>query len=180
MKIEWNQNPLWSNIVLETDEDKEMFVTRWQNDEMSNLLCSIQSYFTENKLTREKVSKWQSIVNTEFTDESIQRLASFLDDVHIGDCTCVPCTCMKCYVEEFTGISTINGIDKHQLHKIDKAFSLHSKIDGAIEYLAIKPTYIKQDNWRNGYEIHIPRWETERIAALGWLKEYKEKHSFRK
>jgi alpha-L-fucosidase len=92
-------------------------------------------------------------------------------------------TCVKCMAEEALGISTIEGLGKHSAHKIMGAFGENSSIDEAINRLETKPDYTyKPESWINfsqkEYEKHIPRWEAERLAALKWLKTYKEEHGF--
>jgi hypothetical protein len=85
---------------------------------------------------------------------------------------------MKCHAEDALGISTIQGLGKHSAHKIMGAFSETRTIDEAIAYLEQKPSYVKPDNWSTHYEKHIPKWESEREAALKWPKTYKEEHGF--
>lgn len=84
------------------------------------------------------------------------------------------------FVEEALGMSTIKGLGKHSASKIMGAFGDHDNIDEAIAHLEKKPSYVKSDTWPDsvGYDIHIPRWEAEREAALKWLRQYKETHGF--
>ena len=100
----------------------------------------------------------------------------------MGDCTCVPCTCYRCLVESMLGIDTIKGLGKHEANAVQGAFCKDGKktIEEAIATLEADKEYIKPATWPDsvGYEIHIPRWESERKRATEWLKKYKEVHNF--
>ena len=107
---------------------------------------------------------------------------SYIDDQHFGDCICFACSCIRCQIECMLGIDTLKGLGKHQANKVLDAFGKEGNrtIDEAIESLEKDRDYVKPDNWPDsvGYEVHIPRWENERITAIAWLNKYKEEHGF--
>jgi hypothetical protein len=67
---------------------------------------------------------------------------------------------------------------KSTIRKHIKETTKEQTIYEAIAHLEQKPSYVKPDNWKTDYEKHIPRWKSEREAALKWLKRYKEEHGF--
>lgn len=97
---------------------------------------------------------------------------------HIGDCTCVPCSCTKCRAESMLEIDTIRGLGKHSSYKIDSAFSGGASIDEAIHRLEnYQPTYDPNSKWpRSDWEQHVPRWIEEGKRAHAWLVAYRDEH----
>lgn len=190
MKIIWNQNPFLTKVEID-ERDKHMILLAYQNEEFSNILCHLKldlfGEFDRPALTdleeiKRRVAKWGDICNTDIDSEVVQEYISYLDDEHCGDCTCVPASCVRCWVEDMLGINTIKGLGKHSAYKVQGAFGKDGSktIDEAIAVLEKKPEYKKSDSWPDsvGYDVHIPRWEKEREAALNWLKAYKEEHGF--
>lgn len=190
MKINWNQNPFWTTVELD-ERDKQMILAAYQNEQYSDLLCDLnmrlKGEFRDLPLTdieeiKTIADKWRAICNLEVESEEIQDYISYIDDQHGGDCTCFPCTCMRCYIEGMLGIDTLRGLGKHEASTVLGAFGKDGKktIDEAITALEADKEYIKPDTWPDsvGYEIHIPRWESERVNAIEWLKKYKEQHDF--
>jgi len=190
MKINWHQNPFHTTVEID-DRDKQMILLAHQNEEYSNILCELNLRF-EDKIKKDQpltmeeiqkeVAKWGDICNMEVDSEDIQYYVSYLNTEHMGDCTCVPCSCARCQVEDMLGINTIKGLGKHSANKVQGAYGRdgNKTIDEAIASLEKKPEYKKPDTWPDsvGYDIHIPRWEKEREAALTWLRKYKEEHRF--
>lgn len=190
MKINWNPNPFLTTVELD-HYDKTRILLAYQNEEYTNILCSLhmelEGKYTKQKLTdleviAKKVSKWGDICNLKIESEEIQDLIGYLDTPHMGDCTCVPCSCARCQVEEMLGIDTLGNLGKHSARKVEGSFGKdgNKTIDEAIASLEKIPEYIKPDTWPDqvGWDTHIPRWEKERESAVRWLKEYKEKHGF--
>lgn len=190
MKINWHQNPFLTTVELD-ERDKERILIAYQNEEYTNILCDLNldlngSYnrpaLTDLEVIKEKVGKWGEICNLEVESEEIQSYIKELDYPHMGDCTCVPCTCFRCLVESMLGIDTIKGLGKHEANNVLGEFGKDGTktIDEAIATLEADKEYIKPDTWPDsvGYEIHIPRWESERKRAIEWLKKYKEEHGF--
>ena len=192
MKINWNQNPFWTTVDLD-DRDKRMILLAYQNEEYTNILCSLDmdingkyntEPLTDMEKIKEEVHKWESICNLTVDSPEIMQYISFINETHFGDCTCVPCSCVRCWAEDMLGINTMKGLGKHQASKILGAFGKEGNrtIDEAIESLEQPTSYIKTDAWKSftqeQYESHIPRWENERVTAIEWLKKYKEEHGF--
>lgn len=190
MKINWNSNPLHTTIDID-EQDIEKILLYTQCEDFSNILCELELRLEgrlgqETPLTVEEIKKtikpWSSIRNRDIHHDDVQYLVQALQGEHFGDCTCDACSRIKCQAEDTLGIRTTEGLGKHSARKIRGAFGLKSEntIDQALEILAKKPDYVKPATWPDvvGYEIHIPRWEEERIAAYEWLKNYKERHGF--
>lgn len=190
MKINWHPNPFYTKVEID-DRDRHMILLAHQNEEYTNILCrldmEINGKYNRPALTdleeiKKQIDKWGDICNLEVDSEEIQFYVSYLDTEHMGDCTCVPASCARCQVEEMLGINTIKGLGKHSAVKIQGAFGRdgNKTIDEAIASLEQRPSYVKPDSWPDsvGYDIHIPRWESEREAAIKWLKKYKEEHGF--
>lgn len=190
MKIHWNENPLKSTVEL-NNRDREHILAHIQIEAYEEILCDLdlwlqQKIKTDDEPTLEKVHEkirgWGEICNMTIEHEDVRAYEEYLQMSHGGDCTCIPCACVKCLAEEALGISTIEGLGKHSASKIMGAFSDDRTIDEAIERLEKKPSYEKPEAWKGftqeEYEKHIPRWEREREAAAKWLKTYKEDHGF--
>ena len=190
MKIIWHQNPFKTKVEID-ERDKERILIAYQNEEYSNILCDLnlelngkynRPALTDLEIIKEKVGRWDEICDLSVDAEEIQNYISYLDTTHMGDCTCVPCSCMRCFVEDMLGINTIKGLGKHEANNVLGAFGKDEKktIDEAIASLEADKEYIKPETWPDsvGYEIYIPRWESERKRAIEWLKKYKEEHGF--
>lgn len=190
MNIIWNPNPFLTKVEID-DRDKQMILLAYQNEEYSEILCGLnmelkgeygRPALTDLEVVKKEIDKWGAICNMEVDSEQIQCYISYLNTEHMGDCTCVPASCIRCQVEDMLGINTIKGLGKHQANKVQSAFGKdgNKTIDDAIASLEETPSYKKPDTWPDsvGYDVHIPRWESERVSALKWLKAYKEEHGF--
>lgn len=184
MKINWHQNPFFTTVEID-ERDKHMILRAYQNEEYTELLCDLdmqlQGKYREEKLTdleivKEHVSKWGDICNLDIESEEVKRYFSYINYSHMGDCVCVPCSCIRCQVEDMLDINTLKGLGKHSARKIEGAFGKNGSktIDEAIASLEEVPSY---DEYKE-YAMHIPRWENERLFAIEWLKKYKEEHGF--
>jgi hypothetical protein len=190
MKINWHPNPFRTKIEID-DRDKQMLLLAIQNEQYSEILCSLKldmngkfnrPALTDLEVIKKEVNRWSDICNLDVDSEEVLDYIHYLNIEHMGDCTCVPCSCMRCNAEEMLDINTIKGLGKHQANKVQGAFGKDGErtIEEAIASLEVKPEYKKPDTWPDsvGYEIHIPRWESERLSAIEWLKKYKEEHGF--
>jgi len=193
MKINWHQNPLRTAVDLD-ERDKLMLLHSIQNEEYSEILCSLDNWLGRKtkkdveptlEKVHEEIREWGAICNMKITHEEVQLIIDDLQGSHGGDCTCWPMTCFKCMAESYLGIDTLSGLGKHQAAKIMGAFGKNGDrtIDEAIETLKTPIDPEKRDPvWdkypREEYEKHIPRWESERKSALKWLEAYKEEHQF--
>lgn len=190
MKIAWNQNPFLTQIEID-DRDKQMILLAHQNEEYIEILCSLdldlngkynRPALTDIEVVKKEIGKWGDICNLTVDSDVVRYYISYLNTEHMGDCTCVPASCIRCRVEDMLGINTIKGLGKHSANKVQGAFGRdgNKTIDEAIAYLEKVPDYKKPDTWPDsvGWDVHIPRWESEREAAIKWLKVYKEEHGF--
>lgn len=190
MKINWHQNPFLTTVELD-EQDKKRILIAYQNAEYRHILCDLyldlngkynRPALTDLEVIKKKVEKWGKICNLRVDSEEIQEYIKELNYPHLGDCTCVPCTCFRCLVESMLGIDTINGLGKHEANAVQGAFGKDGKktIDEVIATLEADKEYSKPDTWPDSvdYEVHIPRRESERKRAIEWLKKYKEEHGF--
>jgi hypothetical protein len=193
MKISWHQNPFKTKVKID-DSDKERILLAHQNEEYSNILCDLnmdlngkynRKTLTDLEVIKEKVGKWGEICNLTVDSKEIQAYFDYLNTEHLGDCICIPCTCMRCWVEEMLGIDTLKGLYKHSASDVHGAFGKtgENSIDEALEQLKEPHTYeTRHSAWekypREEYEKHIPRWDEERKYGLEWLQKYKEEHNF--
>jgi hypothetical protein len=186
MKIIWNPNPLRTIVEID-DSDRERVIPQLQNEAYTDLISGLEYMIERGRVNSleqvsEYLSKWTTIVDMTKDSEKIKELETYLQSEHAGDCTCIPCSCMKCYAEYILGICTTQGLGKHEGGLIQGAFgkTRDRSIDEAIESLRKVPDYRRPDSWPQSvdYERHIPRWEQERLNALHWLITYKETHGF--
>ena len=194
MNILWNSNPFLTKIELD-DKDKKMLLLAYQNEEYVNILCELDMHL-DGKFTKrtpldldgvsKQVKKWTHIHELDIESEEIQDIISYLNYIHMGDCTCVPCSCARCYAEELLDINTLPGLGKHMAHAINSAFFRKDStrtIDEAIEYLKTPYEYKDRHECYKDYseEKYMPltvRWNKDREAAASWLMRYKEDHGF--
>lgn len=192
MKITYNKNPLFTTIDLDENDKKELWY-KIKVAELEELLSSTHFYLEEGKYFNLERARKEADPEYYCTDEKspldkrcdelLEHYVSELQSRHIGDCTCLACSCSKCHAESLVGIDTIPGLGKHSAHKIDGAFGKHNEktIDEAIDSLANydpKPSDPNSDGWKKlgGYEQYIPRWKAEAKNAHDWLVNYKNEH----
>ena len=191
MKITYNKNPLLTTVELDENEKKELWY-KIKIQEMEEILFSAHFYLEEkyfdlkrakDDLDPDYYCNEEDNKKSKLDERCDMLLETFLSELqsnHIGDCTCVACSCMKCHAEGLLGIDTIKGLGKHTAHKINAAFGINNEknIDEAIEYLANydpKPKDPESDAWKKmgGYEQYVPRWKEEAKLAHDWLVNYK-------
>jgi len=190
MKIIYNENPL--RTVVELDEnDRRILWFKIKVEELQNKLFDVHFNLTEGEyFNLERARKdadpvaYLQEVDQEKTaiDERVDMLLEHyvqeLSGVHVGDCTCQPCSCSKCRAEEILGINTLGSSPgNHELAKIDSAFSKDRSLSEALSYLKDhKISREKPESWKSftqeDYESHIPRWESEQARAYEYLRDY--------
>jgi hypothetical protein len=187
MKIIYQDNPL-DTIVELTESGQKEFWLKIKIAEMENILESAwlesnKTYYDIEKIRKDvDIDYWSSDDNTktkldERVDELFDIYMTVLNGSHVGDCTCVPCSCTKCHAEELLGINTIQGLKKHAACMIESAFSEYKTIDEAIYSLE---NYVP-DRTKGGWDSESDeRWECARPTfieqandAANWLKRYK-------
>jgi hypothetical protein len=198
MNIVWAPNPLLTTIVLDEQEKRffrERLRSKYLEDRIEGAYFALDPAFRERRKTTLEQAVASAIreLDWEFTtcDEERdgktietyldERLASFLEDLvdrHVGDCTCVPCSCTKCYAENLLGINTLEGLGKHEASKIGWAFDGGASIEEAVGKLRdYKPVYTPNPNWpEEQWRVHVPRWIEEGLRAHAWLESYRQKH----
>ena len=189
MKIIWNQNPLCTVVEL-NDNDREVLVRYVQNEYYSDILANIEMGISDGKITSldevyMQAKKWEEICNLNADCEMVKTFEEELKNEHIGDCTCVPCSCLKCHAEYAIGVNTLKGLGNHEASAIQSAFgdSNEKTLEEAIEFLQKEIRYEdRHPSWekysREDYEKHIPHWEQQRRNALEWMIKYKLEHGF--
>ena len=130
MKINWHPNPFYTKVEID-DRDRERVLLYLQNEEYVEILCGLDNALngkyrgpalTDLEEIKKEVGKWGDICNMTINSEEVTTFLSYIDTVHLGDCTCVPCSCIRCQVEEALGVDTIKGLGKHSARKIEGAF----------------------------------------------------------
>jgi hypothetical protein len=184
MEIIWAQNPLRSKIIL-TEEEKKILWHKIKIEIMEDRLYSAHFDLEEGAFfSLEKARKEVDIEFLEDVPDGISRIdkqtntmynhyLGNLEDVHIGDCTCCPSSCMKCHVEGLIGIDTIQGLGKFPGNNVESTFNKLGKdatCEQAIKYLKDNPVKATKD-W---HVPHIERWKKEQADAIAWLEKYKK------
>lgn len=183
MKIIYKPNPL--ETIVELDErDKEILRWRIIAHKLEERLFDISSALEEvndHSIFRAKqyaTLTYDDEYKTEidkYADKWTEIYANALKEDHVGDCTCVPASCLKCHAENYLDIDTLEGLGKHEAGKIFGAFGAFEEdsptrsIDDVLEILK---NYDPKANWE-GWEAHAPRWIEEAKRAYEWLLNYK-------
>lgn len=168
MKINWNENPAKTTIELDS-EDKEIMLISYKCEEYEMLLAANRN------------DGWEDICNLTVDSPEFQSVLEWITYEHMGDCTCVPCSCLRCQAEDLLGISTLPPLGKHSTAMI---FGLNEpNIDSAIQKLGEPYTYqtrhkAYKDYTEEDYNKLLVRWNKEREQAQQWLMTYKEDHRF--
>lgn len=180
MKIIYNQNPLASTIEL-NDYEYEILRLKIKIDMLENKMVEANMYLNEHRFDLEAAKQ---TVDLHFLDEpssfnaELERTFTYLKDeltgVHSGDCTCFPCSCCKCAVEDMLEIDTLDKAGKHVLNKVNHVFDQPGVLtcDDAI-------------TWLESHEVEIPEakmlpyfegWKQTRLKAIAYLKNYSLTH----
>ena len=126
MRYIYYPNPLRTRVYLD-DQEKEIFRLKYKEEYLKDIIFGVKYRLDKDpndKLEcpnphRNGKTNWElakdeipdNIYGDEF-DEHIDEMANYyLNDLengyHVGDCTCVPCSCSKCHAEYLIGIDTI-------------------------------------------------------------------------
>lgn len=203
MKITYTPNPLAA--VVELDEhETEILRLKMKIEQYEDLLYGAHFSLTQNewysksikpRTLEEVVDEARKSVDPDYwcsdnqskLDERVNQLLElYLHELkmpHVGDCTAVPMSCIKCHAETILGIDTLGTASKFVLNQIYLAFSrwnpetkLHDKsevsLDEAIEKLR---TYNPTATW-DGWEQYAHRWAIEVKEAHAYLVNYRNTH----
>ena len=186
MKITWKPNPLHTVIELDDGDKRELRLKIL----VEELRWRVHGAAYHLK-TSGDIEKAQRELDLDGMEERVDTVLSeyvlALAGTHIGDCTCVPCSCDKCHAEDLLGINTIAGLGKHQASKIGAAFNGGDgrDLEAAIAWLADyhPDREAGPDSWKHRnpdlWAAHSPRWIAEAKSAHKWLEEYRDAHPSR-
>jgi hypothetical protein len=192
MNIIYKDNPLTTEIELNEEEQSKL----WYKVKIAKMEEKLfdASYYLEGEnfnLEKAKFSVNQNFYFGENDDEESPldkeanemfiNLSIELKSMHAGDCTCIPCSCFKCYAESLVGVDTLKGLSKYSAEKIMSGFG-YGKDNKTIEEVindmenddCIPTEDLERWEKMGGYEQYIPRWKNELEEALKWLKTYKQ------
>lgn len=186
MHIEWNPNPLKTKVVLD-ERGQALFRAKIHIYVLEEEICGMVSHYMEDgpHFNLEKARGYAARLDDEDyingrIDQTYNAFLEELEGEHCGDCTCVPCSCSKCFAEDMLGINTTKGLRKHEGSAVARTFRNLSEtpegLDQAIEALI---NYVPKADW-DGWEEHAPRWKAEATRAAEWLKDYRNEHFAKK
>lgn len=186
MKIVYGENPFVTKVLL-TDIEKLKLWYELKVRELEERLYDAHFHLTEEKY-KDDVRVLSALDPSYYTEEDdgvkskldqrVDRLyGSFVGELeggfHVGDCTCVPCSCVKCHAESMVGVDTIALLGKHEAHVLWDVFMAEGNEDitciEVYERLVAKGAPVATEDWHVG---HIDRWGAEYVRALKWLKSY--------
>lgn len=186
MQVTYTENPLETLVELDK-RDRQILRLKLTIEELQETLGS-SLVELENKdadLSGIRNSlEWSNWCGTKFEADITERLESLMNVLrssHVGDCTCVPCSCSKCQAENHLGINTIQGLGKHQASYIYAAFDTEPT-PSAREVIAKLESYQpkRSGGWENSsqqdFDKHVPRWTDLSHQAAHWLRAYTDKH----
>lgn len=186
MEIRWNKNPALTNTICD-ERDRAIIAKALIIEEATDDFFMIEHILKKDdpdKIEKaiERAKKgFSSLFEEEALEKQVDNFVEILaTDVHVGDCTCVPCSCLLCYAESLLGFSSIEDFSKHSLYKIDGAFrSGLNTFKEVIDYLEDYPCVMgPKSGWSSqaDFDRHVPRWKSEAKTAARQLRAYKEKH----
>jgi hypothetical protein len=191
MKIIYTQNPLRTQIELDAHEKKELWykikIDKFEDLLMSTHISLEKGDFFDLERAREATDPkdWCTDEIDKRVDTTLAHFINALVDMHDGDCTCVPGSCLKCHAEDFVGVNTLPGLGKHEAYKIKAAFynkagTQESTLEEAIMKMELPYNPTKGVGWEScsdeAFQSHMPRWKAEHEGALEWLKKYRDQH----
>jgi hypothetical protein len=182
MQIKYQPNPLDTIIELDA-HDAEVLRLKIRIGELERRIGSAAYHLEPGEWFNVETARLRLDVGAlkEHLSKSVPELFDLfvaeLRGPHVGDCTCVPWSCMKCRAEELLGINTIAGLGKHPAHYIESAFLDGRDIDAAIAYLdGYRP--VRTGAWlrhpQEEFDQHVPRWTADAKHAAEWLRNYRD------
>jgi hypothetical protein len=175
--VEWAENPLASKITL-TDYGRLQLKYNIALDHILQATVLFQMDadkvpgLAEGELWVQKFGRHGEL---EDIDKDITKWAVVLEkelvEIHNGDCTHKPMSCIKCCAEEMLDFYTTEGLVGAGGHHVQAAFRQPEvkTLDQAAHWLLTAPFKAEWEGW----EQHVPRWTKERQTAAAWLQTYK-------
>jgi hypothetical protein len=198
MKINWNENPLrttidlndadkrelWLKIKIKIMEDEHLFEAFYHLEEGKNFDLEKARLAVNEDYLFKKTGDNKKTKLDRTTDKHFDWYLEALSEEHVGDCTCVPCTCTKCLAEDLVGVNTIEGLRKHEASKVSGAFADDRNIHEAVIWLATHDPDASADadpaSWKHRnpemWAGNLPRWRQEQVRAHAWLVKYRDEH----
>ena len=185
MNIIYQPNPLATIVELD-DHDREVLKLKLIINDVNETFVEAYFHLTEGKNYNPSAAKKLLLCDDDLEEKQSAKATRLLNicqselrKAHVGDCICVPCSCVKCYAESFLGINTIKDLRKHEASHINSAFNSGKTLDEVIKHLenyadAPKPGWAATRP--ELYESSLPRFLQEATAAAIWLKEYSAAH----
>lgn len=186
MRIVYGENPLWTSVLLNEFEKKELWY-RVKIAEMEDVLFSAQFHLEEGQYfdldrARHKlkpdywcVDEGQSNLDKRVDILIWHYMSALKDEPHVGDCTCVASSCVKCAAEVLLGIDTLKigdgpSLSKYAAAKIEAVYRDNPLFtcEEAIAYMESHFPVVKEE-WHRDY---IEKWKVDHQVAIDWLKEY--------
>ena len=141
MRFTYTDNPLATKVELE-EHEKAMLYEKCRYEHLDDYVSELHyKVHYGDGIKKEDLSfdKWLG----DKADEQIKQrydelLEELLSGIHIGDCTSVPVSCLKCQAESMLSTCTLPAGGKTANHYIQQAFRIHDTIDGAITWLDYK------------------------------------------
>ena len=133
MKMTYTENPLATRVELDEAESCMLWHII-KAKELEELLFEVHCHLDPRHLDVNKARDDADLTYILGDDDNVpsgleQRVNTLhahcmaeLQSYHVGDCTCVPCGCSKCYAEDLLGIDTVPGLGKHAGHTILRLF----------------------------------------------------------
>ena len=133
MKMTYTENPLATRVELDEAESRMLWHII-KAKELEELLFEVHCHLDPRHLDVNKARDDADLTYILGDDDNVpsgleQRVNTLhahcmaeLQSYHVGDCTCVPCGCSKCYAEDLLGIDTVPGLGKHAGHTILRLF----------------------------------------------------------
>jgi len=199
MKIFWKENPLATLIELDAHDRRVLRLLVEIEDLKERIGIAHLDLDPKDREWRDKTIGPRSLeaavasaltqleipddVEKKYAERAENYIGALLD-AHAGDCTCQPCSCIKCHAESLLGVNTTKGLGKHEGSYVDDAFAPRSggsvpTLREAIESLRdYRPE--KGAGWekcsQEEFDAHVPRWTKEAKGAHDWLVAYEKEH----
>ena len=182
MEIEWKENPFDTIIHLDT-RDKAYLRLAGKEKLVREMLYCCKFYYVEKSLDlKNPLGQHHHKRMIELTSEKLEDMAmeqynyniAALNERHMGDCVCMPCTCERCMAESLLGIDTIKGLFGHEANHVLDAFEKFGNREDVLNHLMDYHPGPMPEIWKDekAYVACIPRWRQEARNAYEWLLNY--------